>query len=249
MQSASMSLAVVIHGPKGAHEAREYISPVDHATYVEGREGSNFTLRITNGTARRVLAVPALDGLSVLDGKPAGASSLGYVLAPHQTIDLGGWIVDGETAAKFFFAGCSSDANDSYVAQMGGDTANNGVIGVIFFAEDRPASVFRNHGGAMLSASSSASKGVLRSEPLAASAAMPEAAMQSLGAGFGEAMEFRTRSVDFRRGARLVDLVIHYDDARGLKRRGIDVSRPTSPRPNAFPADGRGCATPPGWQG
>lgn len=248
MHSDSMSLAVIIHGPKGAHEAREYVSPAEHATYVEGREGSNFTLRIKNGSHRRVLAVPAIDGLSVLDGKPAGSSSPGYVLNPLQTLDIVGWKVDGDTAAKFFFAGSSSQGDGSYVAQIGSDVANKGVIGVMFFAENRPAPYPRSR--AMFGSGMLSSQSVLRSAPLSASASEPqdEVVAQSLGAGFGDATEFRTQSVEFKRGTKLAQLLIHYDDARGLKRRGIDVSKPIAARPSAFPADEMGCATPPGWQ-
>jgi hypothetical protein len=248
MLSGSMSLAVVIHGPKGAHEAREYLSPVDHDTYVEGREGSSFTLRIRNGSHRRVLAVPSVDGLSVLDGKPAGSSSPGYVLDPWQTLEVVGWKVDGDTAARFFFAGSSPESDGSYVAAIGGDIANKGVIGAIFFAEERserPMPVFRGRqrGSMLMASSASVSKGVMRSMPLSA-----EAQSQTLGAGFGEATGFRTRTVSFRRGSRIAGVSLRYDDARGLKRRGIDVSRPSSGRPSAFPADDRGCAPPPGWQ-
>lgn len=251
MLNGNVSLTVVIHGQKSAHEAREYVSPVDHQTYVEGRQGSNFTLRIRNGTARRVLAVPSVDGLSVLDGKPASANSSGYILNPHQTLEIPGWKLDGETAAKFFFAGETEAGDESYVAQIGGDVANKGVIGVIVFDEKPSRPVFRHPPAMMMASRGEGMKGVMRSAPssnsLSPSAAPEGATAQSLGAGFGESTGFATRTAQFDRGGRIATLLIHYDDARGLKRVGIDVSRPAS-RPSAFPADDVGCTPPAGWK-
>ena len=77
--------------------------------------------------------------------------------------------------------------------------------------------------------------------------AMP-AVEQTLGTGFGEATDFKTTTVDFERGDLLALFELFYDDAQGLKRRGIDV-RATAPRPSAFPADEpKGCVPPSGWQ-
>jgi hypothetical protein len=49
-------------------------------------------------------------------------------------------------------------------------------------------------------------------------------------------------------------LVLYYDNARGLKARGIDVGRPsrvrhTSRAPEAFPGMKKNCAPPAGWNG
>lgn len=73
---------------------------------------------------------------------------------------------------------------------------------------------------------------------------------QSLGTEFGEAADFRTDTVDFRRGDLHAALVVFYDDARGLRARGIKLVRPSKQRfehqPNPFPGM-TGCAPPPGW--
>ncbi|PZR74878.1 MAG: hypothetical protein DI537_45530 [Stutzerimonas stutzeri] len=137
MFSNNVSLTVVINGNNGEHPAREFVSPIDRQTYVEGREGSNFTLRLRNSNNFRVLAIPAVDGLSVLDGKPAGEKSPGYILEANQTLDIPGWVVDSGTAAKFFFAGMKADGGDaSYVGESGGDTLNKGFIGLKVFKEE-----------------------------------------------------------------------------------------------------------------
>lgn len=252
MLSGNVSLTVLVHGRDDAAgtPAREYVSPVDRDTYIEGREGSNFSLRIHNRSHNRVLAIPSVDGLCVLDGKPAGAESRGFVMSPGQVLDVPGWMVDRETVARFVFSGTRDGEDTSYVAQMGGDTTHKGVLGVLVISEKR---LPRPRGGdVMFTASAS---GALRSRPLAMMSASrgpsvhEDTASQSLGTGFGEASEFRTRAASFERGGILTRIDLYYDDARGLKRRGIDVSRPVSRRPSAFPALDGGCTPPPGWKG
>lgn len=77
---------------------------------------------------------------------------------------------------------------------------------------------------------------------------------QTLGTAFGERTEFKTTSVDFQRGDMVVMMALYYDDARGLRKRGIVLERPSrtkvkNHRPDAFPGMGTGCAVPPGWRG
>lgn len=72
---------------------------------------------------------------------------------------------------------------------------------------------------------------------------------QTLGTGFGAENTFETTTVEFERGDMHVLMELFYDDAQGLKRRGIDVRRPAA-RPSAFPADEpKGCVPPQGWTG
>lgn len=79
-----------------------------------------------------------------------------------------------------------------------------------------------------------------------------EMALNNLGTGFGQATDFATQSVSFERGDINGIITLFYDDARGLRARGIDLSRKSRSRanqqPNAFPGMS-GCAPPPGWRG
>lgn len=90
---------------------------------------------------------------------------------------------------------------------------------------------------------------------LSASNASTKAAVtQTLGTGFGEAMDFQTTTVNFNRGDMLVLMVLFYDDKRGLQQRGIETVRPSRTRyattPNPFPAsEDSGCKPPAGWRG
>jgi hypothetical protein len=258
----NVELKVVINAAN-THLTREYVSPLDLQTYIEGREGSVFTLRIENKNDFRVLAIPSVDGLSVLDGKPAGEHSSGYILEARQILDIPGWKVDSDTVAKFFFAGMKNDVDQSYVAQSGNDTLNKGVIGLMIFREKHTYSFPK---GGMVWASASANPnptGNLRSVNSCFGAAFntlgsSTATLQSsgisdsvlqdtqLGTGFGAATEFVTKKAEFERGDLHVIMVLYYKDAKGLRKVGIDITKPVETKPNAFPAS-LGCKPPAGW--
>lgn len=106
----------------------------DGNVYIEGRKGSKYKLRISNNTNKSVLAVASVDGLSVMNGNPAGLDSPGYVVAANSSIDIEGWVVDNDTQAAFEFA----DMRKSYGAQSGSNQ-NAGVIGVMFFEQSSKA--------------------------------------------------------------------------------------------------------------
>lgn len=84
-----------------------------------------------------------------------------------------------------------------------------------------------------------------------ASATTTTLAMNNLGTEFGQATEFNTTSTTFNRETAVATLALFYDDARGLKARGIVLAPPVQTRatstPNPFPA--AGCTPPKGWKG
>lgn len=125
---------VCISGRRPVHEARH-----NSQTYIEGRAGSEYTLRFINHSGAPVLVLPSVDGLSVCDGKPAGLESPGYVVGANSSVDIPGWKVDSATAAKFVFARRgSTNSNPSkrtYAELQGADTANIGSIGFAVFAK------------------------------------------------------------------------------------------------------------------
>lgn len=101
--------------------------------YIEGRDRSNFEIRMSNGTNKRKLFIPSVDGLSVVNGKPASNDSPGFVLEPRDEAVIPGWQLDQDTVAKFFFS--LSQKKDSYSTQSGFGDANTGVIGVRVFEQ------------------------------------------------------------------------------------------------------------------
>jgi hypothetical protein len=112
----------------------------DGNVYIEGRRGSEFTLKFKNNTSSRVLAVISVDGLSVTDGKPAGKHSDGYVCGAWQTIEIPGWKLNSNKVAKFEFQPQGDRKPKTYVEELAAegfdvDTGNQGVIGVMVFQE------------------------------------------------------------------------------------------------------------------
>lgn len=127
MQNANVEINILINGRK----ATEYQSPMDFQTYIEGRDGSEFEIEFVNNNHYDVEAILSIDGLSIIDGKPAGSQSGGYVVNARSRMTIPGWMVDGATAARFAFAGSKGG---SYVEQSGGDSRNKGVIGAKVYA-------------------------------------------------------------------------------------------------------------------
>jgi hypothetical protein len=101
--------------------------------------------------------------------------------------------------------------------------------------------------------------GQLSTDTMYHNAVQPEAVAmsapveQTLGTAFGESQDFATSTITFERGDLQAMIVLFYDDARGLKARGIDLSRRARQRdtqsPVAFPGMATGCTPPAGWRG
>ena len=104
-------------------------------TFIEGRRKSTYELRFTNRTHQQILVVPSVDGLSVIDGQPAGKDSPGFVVSPYGSVDVPGWAVNNREAAEFVFHAQDAHYADeqTYVEEMGEDPQNQGVIGFMVF--------------------------------------------------------------------------------------------------------------------
>lgn len=134
---------------------------------------------------------------------------------------------------------------------------NSGMLGMAsvnmatLSATASAASPTRSAPRAMGMAISEPAPGAMRSRGMTKSAVRQEPAVQNIGTVFGSAQDFSTETVTFKRGDMVAMLVLYYDDARGLRSRGIDLSRRAksvkSQTPDAFP--GMSCAPPAGWRG
>jgi hypothetical protein len=131
MNKSNVDLLIMIKGEKPAFE---YQSPLDFKTYIEGRDGSEFEIEVRNNNNFRIEAVISVDGLSVLDGKPAGDDddTQGYLVGANSKIRIPGWKLNGTKAAAFVFSGRKGG---SYVEQSTGQATNKGVIGMMVFEE------------------------------------------------------------------------------------------------------------------
>lgn len=115
--------------PNGRAAADEYYH--EGNTFIEGREGSKYTLWFRNNTNQRVMAIFSVDGLDVCKGQPAGPDSDGYLVDPNSSIEVPGWKLDNQTAAEFYFARIGK----SYAHASGASSNNVGVIGAMVFRE------------------------------------------------------------------------------------------------------------------
>ena len=287
-------VAILVNGrpiPEVHHHGR---------TYVEGRKNSEYSLQIRNNTHRRILVIPAVDGLNVLDGQDCGLESPGYVIEAYQTEESPGWKVAGaQEAGRFVFKpqGARYEEDETYAESMGLNPTNQGTIGFMVFHEKatlrypppfdpwkspplRPlrikaarakaafdgtgtkSSSGHTYGTSLdsLNISSSVADNESRGFTADANCVGQIEDENSLGTGWGEAVEFHTQDVAFERATPSQPdavFVFYYDTIRNLKRIGVPVEQLThghSSTPyeaNPFPASPHvsgGCKPPPGWR-
>jgi hypothetical protein len=97
---------------------------------VVGNDGARYRILVRNGTTARFEVVASVDGLDVIDGKPADPNRRGYIVDPHDTLMIDGFRTSDASVAAFRFGRVA----DSYAAQTSGDR-NVGVIGFAIFSE------------------------------------------------------------------------------------------------------------------
>jgi len=118
---------------------RKPVTEVYHQarTFIEGRKNSNYELFFKNNSSSKVLVIPSVDGLGVIDGKPAGIDSPGFVVNAYGSITIPGWKVDSKKAAKFVFKPqhAENERDQTYVEAVGQDETNQGTIGFMVFKE------------------------------------------------------------------------------------------------------------------
>ncbi len=203
------SMTVLVDGRPLA----EYLH--DGARYVEARKGREYSVRLRNGTGRRVAVALAVDGLNSIDAKHTSArEARKWILGPWETIELTGWQTGDSTARRFVF----TSEPDSYGAWLG-RTKDLGVISAAFFREvDRTA---------MLDAP------MMPPEPMAKAAGAAEPQLdrsdsarrqkdELAATGIGREVEHRVVRVDFDgedTPAATVDVRYEYHDA--LVRLGV----------------------------
>lgn len=251
------SLEILVNG----NPIKEFAHKGDY--FVEGRKNSKFEIKITNHSARRILAIPSVDGLSVMDGKPASKNSNGYVIPGFGELVVPGWRLDNDSIAEFVFQG----KNQSYAEQMG-EGGNQGVIGLMIYSEKYThypllgGLIHRTPWDSVTFGCNTNS--IIRSTSLgnlhnAASTVTYDSSVKgtdtvenSLGTGFGNKEEHKVINVNFDKDDSTQTLLaMYYDTRKGLEKRGIKVvykpKKPVIQKPNPFPSNG--CTPPKGWKG
>ena len=99
-------------------------------TLVIGEDGARYKIVVRNATTARFEVVASVDGLDVIDGKPADPSRRGYIVDPRDELVIDGFRTSDRDVAAFRFGRVA----DSYAARTGGDR-DVGVIGFAIFAE------------------------------------------------------------------------------------------------------------------
>ncbi|XXX81686.1 hypothetical protein WMF30_23290 [Sorangium sp. So ce134] len=253
--------------------AREYVHR--DTTYVEGRSGQRYALRVRNLTGGRVEVVPSVDGLDVQSGKDASFDLRGLVIRPHASFDFTGFRISHTEVATFRFG----SIEQSYAAKIG-KPRNVGVIGLAVFEELAPppppppitppppavnermrmvpgAAPPPAFGGPPPQAVPRAPAPAPGFGPPPAAPPAPgfvpaPSAPKGLGTTFGERRESRITSTEFDRATPkpAAVLVIRYEQREGLLALGIDVDglyqRETA---SPFPAETGFAKPPPGWKG
>lgn len=106
--------------------------PHNDKLFVEAHKGAEYSIRIKNNTWQRILAVCSVDGLDILNGKPAEENGNGYVINGYGSLKADGFRVSNEKVAKFLF----DYKGGSYAtSKQDGSDRNVGVIGVRIFTE------------------------------------------------------------------------------------------------------------------
>lgn len=99
-------------------------------TLIMGEDGARYRIVVRNDTPARFEIVASVDGLDVIDGKPADPNRRGYLVDPYGLLTIEGFRTSDQAIAAFRFGAVS----ESYAARTSGDR-NVGVIGLAVFAE------------------------------------------------------------------------------------------------------------------
>jgi hypothetical protein len=99
--------------------------------FVVGEEGRRYSIVVRNRSALRLEVVLSVDGLDVIDGRPASFGKRGYLIDSHRQLVVEGFRQSTEAVAAFRFG----PVRESYAQQKYGDTRNVGVVGIAIFNE------------------------------------------------------------------------------------------------------------------
>lgn len=220
--------------------------------FVLGNYGKRYNIVVRNHSGQRVEAVVSVDGRDVVSGRVADfVRERGYVLEPYGTLRIEGFRKSFEQVAAFRF----STPSQSYSSRMG-TPENVGVIGAAFFPErvrpaprplaaPAPAAEYRRREAAKSRTTTprrsarapAAAERTHDSDPRDSGGASARA--NNLGTEYGETRDSRVEEVAFVRASAQKPAVVtalRYDNAAGLRARGIEIEPRVSYRePDPFP--------------
>ncbi|MEN3943231.1 hypothetical protein WJU23_18170 [Prosthecobacter sp. SYSU 5D2] len=104
--------------------------------FVMGSPGRSYALKLENRTNRRMEVVISVDGLDLLDGKPASVKKPGYIIPAKSSVIVQGMRVGGKLFSLEFGAVSQARAATAF-GQKG--ARNVGVVGMACYEEDEAA--------------------------------------------------------------------------------------------------------------
>jgi hypothetical protein len=241
MQTSQFELAIAIPRDGKSVKIREYGRM--GITYVEGRRGQSYSIVFKNNSPNRVMAVVSVDGVDVVDGKPATAESRGYIVNGYAQAEIKGWRTSTTEIRQFFF----ENKDKSFVAGTVEDTSNCGVIACkVFVEKPKPVTVVmpqhiiehhhHHYDPYRLVRSDLAypvtptytccvGEGALMNAPCESKCVTGDIPEFKLGTGWGSAMTDPVALADFERGWELATMAIYYSDAESLNKIGIVLEK------------------------
>jgi hypothetical protein len=124
MNKQKYAVTVQVNGKK----VKEYTK--DGRVYIEGRDGTPYTIKVGNSSGKRVKAVITVDGFSIINDDKKDYHT-GYIINPYSSITVNGFRTSNETEAQFVF----STKGDSRAQKVQGYAKDCGVIGVRIYPE------------------------------------------------------------------------------------------------------------------
>lgn len=220
--------------------------------WVEGRQGAEYTLMVSNDCRFPVLANLSIDGLNAIDGSRASLSGQGYIIAPGQSAQIKGWRKNMQQTSAFYF----TFPEDSYGGRTSRDE-NLGVIGAAFFKprdwrEPEVIAMENREFSKRSESQDSAARGMGPAAP-GSMMAPKSAPSPSLGTGYGRDMHDPAQRARFEReSAPFSKVAIRYETRAALIAKGI-IEEPRwqrrGDRPDPFPDAGRFTPAPPARPG
>jgi hypothetical protein len=208
--------------------------------WVEARDGSIFEVKISNDSCGRILAIPSIDGLNVIDGNYEDpCNSRGYIVNSHSSITIPGWKINSNQAREFYF---TIKNGASYVEKVGADKKNIGIIAAAIYTEKLKYNFYHNYcyGGYNVTdyiyyPISSTSDPI---HTVSCSSDYKSYNKKNIATGSGRRTDFKTLKSDFNREVLNQILTILYDTWEGLKKSGIiDYDRKyRNESPQPFPS-------------
>lgn len=134
MNTNKYGLEVLVSGTSG----KKNIAKLSHngKLFIEAKDGTEYSLRVSNSTGKRVMAIITVDGVNVVDGTK-DEKGTGYIVNAYSAVEIKGFRESTTHVGNFKFAVKGKGYNSDKAS--GGSVTNSGVIGCIFIEEKEDA--------------------------------------------------------------------------------------------------------------